>query len=60
MFDGHALENVASHKHLRLVLNNTLTQQDHIDSVSTGANKTLNILDHLKHLLDRKNSLYDV
>ena len=48
--DGKALENVASHKHLGLILNNKLTWRDHIDSVSTGANKKLNSLGHLKNI----------
>ena len=54
MIDGQALENIASHKHLGLVLNNKLTWRYHIDSVSTGANKKLNIIAQLKRLLDRK------
>ena len=31
LFDGQELENMASHKHLGLVLNNTLTWRDHIE-----------------------------
>ena len=54
LFDGQALEYEASQKHLGLVLNNKLIWIDHIDNVSTGANKKLNCLPHRTHLLDRK------
>jgi hypothetical protein len=56
-FDGQVLENVPHHKHLGLELNSTLTWKDHIDPVTANASKKLNLLAHLKHLLDRKTLL---
>ena len=52
LVDGQAQENMASHKVLRLVLNNKFTWSDH--GVSTGTNKRLNILAHLKHVINRE------
>ena len=53
-FDGHNLDSVSHHKHLGLILNNNLSWKDHIDSVTSKANTKLNVLAHLKHILDRK------
>jgi hypothetical protein len=56
-FDGHALEQVEHHKHLGVEFNTTLSWKEHIENISTSANKKLNILAHLKNLLDRKTLL---
>ena len=56
-FDGQILENVDSHKHLGLELNSSLTWNNHIVNISTTANKKLNLLAHLKHLVDRQTLL---
>ena len=53
-FDNVELENVDSHKHLGLILNTSLSWKDHIVSIASTANKKLNLLAHLKNLLDRK------
>ena len=56
-FDGHILENTDSHKHLGLELNSKLTWKNHIDAITAIADKKLNLLTHLKYLLDRKTLL---
>ena len=53
-FDGHQLQQVPHHKHLGLIISEDLSWKDHIDSITSNANKKLNILAHLKHILDRK------
>ena len=57
IFDGHYLENIDSHKHLGLELNSKLTWKNHIDSITTTADKKLNLLTHLKYTLDRQTLL---
>ena len=56
-FDGHILENIDSHKHLGIELNTKLTWNNHIDTIAASADKKINLLAHLKHLLDRKTLL---
>ena len=57
IFDGHYLDNIDSHKHLGLELNSKLTWKNHIDSITSTADKKLNLLTHLKHTLDRQTLL---
>ena len=48
------IDNVTSHKHLGLVLNNTLTWNDHIDYIVKKTSKRIGILRSLKYRLSRE------
>lgn len=57
LFDGHTLDSTNNHKHLGLTFNSTLTWKEHIENITTSANKKLALLNGLKHLLDRQTLL---
>ena len=52
-FDGMPIEIVHSHKHLGLVLNDTMTWTDHIDYITSKTSKRIGILRSLKFKLSR-------
>jgi hypothetical protein len=52
--DNQELKLVTSHKHLGVTFNNTLTWNNHVDSICSAANKKVTLLTKLKYILDRK------
>ena len=52
-FRGTPIELVNSHKHLGLIINNSLTWTDHIDYISTKVAKRIGLLRSLKFKLSR-------
>ena len=53
-FDNTVLEEVESHKHLGLLINNKLSWSDHISTIINSASKMLDVLKRLKYTIDRK------
>ena len=53
-FDGTELNNVDSHCHLGINISYNLSWQKHIDDITAKANKRLDVLCRLSHILDRK------
>ena len=53
-FDGIATEPVNDHKHLGLILDNTLTFNKHIDEKISIANREIGVIRRLYHYLPRK------
>ena len=52
-FNGTNIELVHSHKHLGLILNDTVTWNDHIDYITTKTSKRIGILRSLRFRLSR-------
>ena len=53
-FDGNAICNVRQHRHLGIILSHDMTWQKHIEDITIRANKRLDVLSRLSHVLDRK------
>ena len=54
VFQGHTLQDVASHKHLGITFRSDLRWSTHIDDITSKADKLLNIMKSLKFRLDRQ------
>ena len=53
-FDNTQVKEVTNHKHLGLLFNNTCHWGEHIEMITSKANKKLNVLRTLKFDLDRQ------
>ena len=53
IFGNSVVEEVTSHKHLGVTLSNDLSWRLHIDNIVSNAGKCLDVLNALKHILDR-------
>ena len=51
--DNVSLEDVASHKHLGLILSRNLSWDEHVEQIAIKANQSLGLLNALKYKLDR-------